>query len=245
MYEVGLVALFPQLVEPVLDCGVIGRAREQGLCRLRSASPRDFATDRHRSVDDRPYGGGPGMVMRYEPVVAALNSLRQVMPAQCRYIGLSAQGEPFTQARAVELAAGPGMVLVAARYEGFDERILAHVDLEMSVGDYVLTGGELAAAVVIDAVVRLLPGTLGHEDSPKDDSFMSGLLGYPQYTRPEVVDGAQVPEVLLAGDHERVRRWRLKQALGRTWQRRPELLENRKLTAEEAELLKEFRTEAD
>jgi tRNA (guanine37-N1)-methyltransferase len=183
------------------------------------------------------------MVLRYEPVRAALAELRSHMPQRSRCVLLSAQGVRFEQAHAVEFAADDGLVLVAARYEGIDERLVEDADLELSIGDYVLSGGEIAAAVVIDAVVRLLPGVLGHEESAKDDSFMGGLLGYPQYTRPEVVAGRRVPEVLLTGDHERVRRWRLKQALGRTWLRRPELIARRELSAEEAQLLDEFRHE--
>ena len=243
MYEFGLVALFPELVEPVLQHGVLSRARAAEICRLRSVSPRDFAIDRHRTVDDRPYGGGPGMVLRYEPVVAALANLREKMPAHVRTVALSAQGQPFDQSRAQAFAAADGVILLAARYEGMDERILAEVDEEISVGDYVLSGGEPAAAVVIDAVARLLPGALGHAESASDDSFMDGLLGYPQYTRPESVAGQRVPEVLLNGDHAQIRRWRLKQSLGRTWQRRPDLLERRPLSAEESSLLDEYRAE--
>lgn len=243
MYEFGLVALFAQIVEPILSHGVLGRAREREICRLRSVSPRDYATDRHRSVDDRPYGGGPGMVLRYEPVVAALNDLRRQMPDGTGCIALSAQGEPFDQARAAQLAEAGSVILLAARYEGIDERVLAHVDAELSIGDYVLSGGEAAAAVVIDAVTRLLPGVLGDDESAQDDSFMDGLLGYPQYTRPERIDGAAVPPVLCSGDHAQVRRWRLKQALGRTWLRRPDLLERRALSDEERALLEEFQAE--
>lgn len=243
MFEFGLVALFPELVEPILQVGVLARAREAGLCRLETVSPRAYAQDRHRTVDDRPYGGGPGMVLRYEPVTAALDDLRRRLRSGTRCVALSAQGERFDQARAREYAADTGIILVAARYEGMDERILSAVDEELSIGDYVLSGGEPAAAVVIDAVARLLPGALGHEDSARDDSFMDGLLGFPQYTRPEVVAGRRVPDVLLTGDHARVRRWRLKQALGRTWVRRPDLLIDRQLSEEERELLEEYRAE--
>jgi tRNA (guanine37-N1)-methyltransferase len=243
VYEFGLVALFPELVEPILQHGVLSRARQEGLCCLVTASPRDYATDRHRTVDDRPYGGGPGMVLRYEPVMAALASLRQRMRSPTRCIALSAQGQRFDQSQARALAAEGSVILLAARYEGIDERVLEQVDAELSIGDYVLSGGEPAAAVVIDAVTRLLPGVLGHAESAGDDSFMDGLLGYPQYTRPERIDGAAVPDVLLAGDHDRVRRWRLKQALGRTWLRRPDLLEARRLSDEERQLLEEYRAE--
>ena len=244
MYRIGVVALFPELVEPVAQCGVVGRACERGLIALEHATPRDFASDRHRTVDDRPYGGGPGMVLKYEPLRDAVLELRSRMPPGVRELVLTAQGRPFDQALARELAAAPGMLLVAGRYEGIDERFIEGVvPDEVSIGDYVLSGGELAAAVVIDAVARWLPGVLGHEDSNAEDSYAAGLLDCPQYTRPETVDGRGVPAVLLGGDHEVVRRWRLKQALGRTWLRRPELLAERRLTAEEADLLAEFEAE--
>ncbi|HEX6993522.1 MAG TPA: tRNA (guanosine(37)-N1)-methyltransferase TrmD [Gammaproteobacteria bacterium] len=244
MYRFGVVSLFPELIEPVVRYGVVGRARERGLLAVEHLSPREFAFDRHRTVDDRPYGGGPGMVMKYEPVRDAIRALRRRMPAGCREFVLSAQGRVFDQALARELAAAPGVLLVAGRYEGIDERIVeGEVREELSIGDYVLSGGELAAAVVIDAVARLLPGVLGHEDSSAEDSYSKGLLDCPQYTRPEQVDGMRVPEVLLGGDHGAVRRWRLKQSLGRTWLRRPRLLEERALTPEEAELLEEFKRE--
>jgi tRNA (guanine37-N1)-methyltransferase len=242
MYRIGIVALFPELVEPVTKVGVVGRARERGLIDLEHISPRDFASDRHRTVDDRPYGGGPGMVLKYEPLRDAVRELRKRLLAGCRELVLSAQGRPFDQALARELAAAPGLLLVAGRYEGIDERFVEReVREEIALGDYVLSGGELAAAIVIDAVVRLLPGVLGHEDSSLEESYTSGLLDCPQYTRPEIVDGLAVPTVLLGGDHEAVRRWRLKQALGRTWLRRPALLSARALTAEEQELLDEFK----
>ena len=244
MYRVGVVSLFPELVEPVMRFGVVGRARERGLIALEHATPRDFATDRHKTVDDRPYGGGPGMVLKYEPLRDAVRALRAKLPAGTREIVLTAQGRPFDQAFARELAAAPGMLLVSGRYEGIDERFVeAEVGTELALGDYVLSGGELAAAVVIDAVARLLPGVLGHEDSNVEDSYTAGLLDCPQYTRPEVIDGRAVPPVLLGGDHAAVRRWRLKQALGRTWLKRPQLLAARELTGEEQELLEEFRAE--
>ena len=244
MYLIGVVALFPELVEPVASVGVVGRARERGLIEVIHASPRDFASDRHRTVDDRPYGGGPGMVLRYTPLRDAIRSLQARLPAQCPVVVLSAQGRRFDQAYARELAAGPGLLLVAGRYEGIDERIVTGLQAEeVALGDYVMSGGELAAAVMIDTIVRLLPGTLGHEESAVEDSYTDGLLDCPQYTRPEQVDGMAVPAVLLGGDHDAVRRWRLKQALGRTWLRRRDLLAARKFTAEERELLEEFRTE--
>ena len=242
MYRIGIVALFPELVAPVTRIGVVGRARERGLIEVEQISPRDFAVDRHRTVDDRPYGGGPGMVLKYEPLRDAVRELRKRLPAGCRELVLSAQGRPFDQAFARELAAAPGLLLVSGRYEGIDERFVEReVQEEIALGDYILTGGELAAAVVIDAVVRLLPGVLGHEDSSVEESYTAGLLDCPQYTRPEVVDGLAVPAVLLGGDHEAVRRWRLKEALGRTWLKRPALLKARTLTSEEQELLDEFK----
>jgi tRNA (guanine37-N1)-methyltransferase len=244
MYRIGVIALFPELVAPVGAVGVVGRACERGLVELVYASPRDFTTDRHRTVDDRPSGGGPGLVLRYEPLRDAIRDMRQRLPAGSRVLVLSAQGRRFDQALARELAKAPGMLLVAGRYEGIDERIVTSVaPEEVSLGDYVLSGGELAAAVIIDAVTRLMPGVLGHADSSLEDSYMDGLLDCPQYTRPEHVDGMSVPDVLLGGDHDAVRRWRLKQALGRTWLRRPHLLEAREFTAEERELLDEFRDE--
>jgi tRNA (guanine37-N1)-methyltransferase len=244
MYRIGVIALFPELVEPVTQVGVVGRAAERGLIALEQVSPRDFTTDRHRTVDDRPYGGGPGMVLKYEPMRDAVRSLRQRLPTGSREFVLTAQGRPFDQALARELAQAPGLLLVCGRYEGIDERLTeAEVGAELSVGDYVLSGGELAAAVVIDAVVRLLPGVLGDESSHVEDSYTGGLLDCPQYTRPEHVDGRGVPGVLLGGDHEAIRRWRLKQALGRTWLKRPELLAKRALAPDEQDLLAEFQAE--
>jgi tRNA (guanine37-N1)-methyltransferase len=244
MYRVGVIALFPELVEPVVQHGVVGRARERGLLEILHATPRDFTTDRHRTVDDRPYGGGPGMVLKYEPMRDAVRALRERLPVGCPEIVLTAQGRPFDQALARELAAAPGMLLVAGRYEGIDERFTdGVVRTEVALGDFVLSGGELAAAVVIDAVARLLPGVLGDEASHVEDSYTAGLLDCPQYTRPEAADGMTVPAVLLGGDHAAIRRWRLKQALGRTWLKRPQLLAVRSLTAEEAGLLAEFKAE--
>jgi tRNA (guanine37-N1)-methyltransferase len=244
MYRFGVISLFPEILAPVMDVGVVGRAAERGLVTLEQMSPRDFTTDRHRTVDDRPYGGGPGMVLKYEPLRDAVLELRRRLPAGSREFVLTAQGRPFDQALARELARAPGLLLVCGRYEGIDERFTeAVISTELSVGDYVLSGGELAAAVVIDAVTRLLPGVLGDECSHVEDSFTAGLLDCPQYTRPEVADDRRVPQVLLGGDHEAIKRWRLKQALGRTWLRRPELLDKRQLTPEERELLDEFESE--
>jgi tRNA (guanine37-N1)-methyltransferase len=244
MYAIGVVALFPEIIEPIARLGVVGRAVERGLIDFRYRSPREFTTDRHRTVDDRPYGGGPGMVMLYPPVRDAVSALEAELPPGCRRLVMSAQGRPFDEALARELAGAPGLIIVAGRYEGLDERVCTGLGAEeVSVGDYVLSGGELAAAVVIDAVGRLLPGVLGHEASPEQDSFVDGLLDCPHYTRPEEIDGMAVPPVLLSGDHAAIRRWRLKQALGRTWQRRPDLLEARALSEEEQALLEEYRHE--
>lgn len=244
MYRFGVISLFPELVAPVMELGVVGRAHERGLVGLTQLSPREFTTDRHRTVDDRPYGGGPGMVLKYEPLRDAVRALRQSLPPGCREYVLAAQGRPFDQALARELAAAPGLLLVCGRYEGIDERFTeAEVPAELSLGDYVLSGGELAAAVVIDAVTRLLPGVLGDESSHVEDSFTAGLVDCPQYTRPELADDRRVPDVLLGGDHAAVRRWRLKQALGRTWLKRPELLAERQLSEEEQRLLAEFTAE--
>jgi tRNA (guanine37-N1)-methyltransferase len=244
MYRIGVVSLFSELVAPVMQFGVVGRAAERGIVGLEQVSPREFTTDRHRTVDDRPYGGGPGMVLKYEPMRDAVRSLRRRLPEGCREFVLTAQGRPFDQALARELAEAPGLLLVCGRYEGIDERLTEReIKAELSLGDYVLSGGELAAAVIVDAVVRLLPGVLGDESSHVEDSYTAGLLDCPQYTRPEVVDDLEVPAVLLGGDHETIRRWRLKQALGRTWLKRPELLEKRCLTTHEAALLEEFKAE--
>jgi len=245
MYAVGVVALFPEIIKPVVAEGVVGRAVRRGLLGIHYRSPREFAPDSHRTVDDRPYGGGPGMVMQYPPVRDAVRAVEATMNAGCKRIVMSAQGHVLDQALANSLASEPGLVIVAGRYEGLDERVSIGLEAqEISVGDYVLSGGELAAALLIDAVARLLPGVLGHEASSEEDSFFAGLLDCPHYTRPEVIDGMCVPPVLLSGNHEAIRRWRLKQALGRTWQRRPELLAMRELNSEEQELLEEFKAEA-
>ena len=246
MFQISVVSLLPEIVEPVTQYGVVGRACGSGLVGVEQVSPREFVSDAHRTVDDRPYGGGPGMVLKYEPLREAIRHARGKLPAGSREFVLSAQGQHFDQSLAREIAASPGLLLVAGRYEGLDERIIAsEVAEELSLGDYVLSGGELAAAVVIDAVARLLPDVLGHEDSSLEESFMAGLLDYPQYTRPEVVDGLGVPEVLIQGHHDAIRRWRLKQALGRTWLRRPQLLKDRRLSPEEQGLLDEFIGEHD
>ncbi len=235
-----VITLFPDMFE-ALRAGIPGRALEQGLAELVLWNPRDYTHDVHRTVDDRPYGGGPGMVMKVEPLLAAIEAARAQAP-DSPVLYLSPQGRRFDQQAARRLAQRPGLILIAGRYEGIDERLVeACVDEEWSIGDYVLSGGELPAMVMIDSMVRLLPGALGHADSAQQDSFFDGLLDCPHYTRPETILGQRVPEVLLSGDHERIRRWRLQQALGRTWLRRPELLEGRPLDDEEQALLDEFR----
>lgn len=241
MLDIRVVTLFPDMVAAGTGFGVCGRAIRRGLVRLGTLDPRDFARDRYRSVDDRPYGGGPGMVLKFEPFQAAIAVARGKLPAGSPVVFLTPQGRRFDQAAARRLAGLPGFTLVAGRYEGFDERLLeAEADEEFSLGDFVLSGGEIAAVAVIDAVVRLLPGALGDEQSAAEDSFSDGLLDCPHYTRPEVVAGRAVPDVLLRGNHAEIRRWRLQQALGRTLQRRPELLAARGMSEEERELLAEF-----
>ena len=236
-----IVTLFPELVNAVAEFGVVGRAVERGIVSIGCQDPRTFTEDVHRTVDDRPYGGGPGMVMKYEPLKAALTAARDCMPEGSPVVYLTPQGATFDQAAATRYAALPGIVLLAGRYEGVDERLIAaEVDEELSLGDFVLSGGEIAAMAVTDAVVRLLPGVLGDDRSAVQDSFTEGLLDYPHYTRPEEIDGQRVPEVLLSGDHAKIARWRQKQALGRSFMRRPDLLENMDLTDEQQELLDEY-----
>ena len=236
-----VVSLFPEMIGTVGQFGVVGRALQRNLVTLAVENPRDHTSDVHRTVDDRPYGGGPGMVMKFEPVAAALESAKGRLPAGCPVVYLSPQGQVFDQAMANRFATLPGMVLLAGRYEGIDERLIeSHIDEEVSLGDYVLSGGEIAAMAVIDAVVRLLPGVLGDDESATQDSFAEGLLDCPHYTRPEVVAGKKVPEVLLSGDHAGIARWRNKQALGRSFQRRPDLLRKLDLTDEQQTLLDEY-----
>jgi tRNA (guanine37-N1)-methyltransferase len=235
-----VVTLFPELMRSVSEQGVMGRALTRGVAGLHLWNPRDYTRDVHRTVDDRPYGGGPGMVMKVEPLRDAIRAARAEAPGSS-VVYLSPQGRVLDQAAMVEIAGAPGWILVAGRYEGVDERLIAgDVDAEWSIGDYVLSGGELAALVVMDAVIRLLPGALGHQDSAAQDSHMEGLLDCPHYTRPERVAGVGVPEVLVGGDHAAIARWRLRESLGRTWIRRPDLLERRGLSPEERTLLDEF-----
>jgi tRNA (guanine37-N1)-methyltransferase len=242
--RIEVVTLFPELIRSALTAGVLGRAVQRGLLEVGTEDPRGHTRDVHRTVDDRPYGGGPGMVMKPEPLTAAIAAAAGRVPAGTLRVALSAQGELLTQSRLAALARSPGLVLVAGRYEGIDERVLARsIDLELSIGDYVLSGGELAALVVIDGVARLLPGALGDERSSVEESFAEGLLEGPQYTRPEVFAGLAVPPVLLSGDHAAIRRWRLQQALGRTAERRPDLLARVALDAEREALLAEYMNE--
>jgi tRNA (guanine37-N1)-methyltransferase len=250
MLQFDVVTLFPAMFDAVTELGVTGRARERGLYQFVAWNPRDFTTNVHRTVDDRPYGGGPGMVMMAEPLDKALAAARQRQMSagveKPRVVHLTPQGRLLDHALVAELAREPGLVLLAGRYEGVDERLIERQAIEeISIGDYVLSGGELAAMVLMDSVVRQLPGALGDAESASQDSFVDGLLDHPHYTRPEVYEGAEVPAVLLSGNHAVITRWRLKQSLGRTWQRRPDLLERRVLTAEERSLLDEFRREQD
>ncbi|MCP4040870.1 MAG: tRNA (guanosine(37)-N1)-methyltransferase TrmD [Gammaproteobacteria bacterium] len=239
--RIGVVTLFPEMFDAVTCCGVTGRAVKRGLLELKYWNPRDNATDRHKTVDDRPYGGGPGMVMRVSPLAETIRTAKEGIGARCRVICLTPQGRRLNQSGVEGMAAGEGLVLVSGRYEGIDERIIeTEIDEEWSIGDYVLSGGELAAMVIIDAVARHLPGVLGHEDSVREDSFANGLLDCPHYTRPEEWQGRSVPEVLLEGNHAEIRRWRLKQSLGRTWLRRRDMLVDLDLDDEQRALLEEF-----
>lgn len=243
---IGVISLFPEMFRAITDYGVTGRATKQDLLQLQCWNPRDFTHDKHRTVDDRPYGGGPGMLMMVQPLRDAIAAAREAAGAEAKVIYLSPQGRKLTQKGVAELASHKKLILVAGRYEGIDERVIqADIDEEWSVGDYVLSGGELPAMILIDAVSRLVPGVLGDIASAEQDSFTDGLLDHPHYTRPETMDGMAVPEVLLSGKHEEVRQWRLKQALGRTWSRRPELLHNLALTDEQEYLLAQYVREED
>jgi tRNA (guanine37-N1)-methyltransferase len=239
--QVAVVTLFPQMFEAIERWGITSRAIAGGILALDCINPRDYAGDRHRRVDDRPYGGGPGMVMMVQPLSDAIHAARARVGEGAHTVYLSPQGRRVDQAAIAALAERERLILVCGRYEGVDERLLVReVDEELSVGDFVLSGGEVAAMLLVEAMTRLLPGALGHEESARSDSFANGLLDCPHYTRPEVVDGLEVPAVLLGGDHEAIRRWRLKQALGRTWQRRPDLLRETELDEEQRALLEEF-----
>jgi len=242
--QIEVISLFPAMFDAITQFGVTGRAVLNGLLTVNVWNPRDYTTDNHRTVDDRPFGGGPGMVMMIEPLQKAIADARRKAPAGSKIVYLSPQGKKVNQALLIDAVKQPGWIFLAGRYEGVDERLIeTEVDEEWSIGDYVISGGELAAMVVIDGLARLLPGALGHADSADQDSFVNGLLDYPHYTRPESFGGQIVPSVLLSGDHEAIARWRLKQALGRTWLRRPDLLKALQLDDVQRELLEEFKRE--
>jgi tRNA (guanine37-N1)-methyltransferase len=242
--RIAIVTLFPQLIRDALKVGVVGRALERGVFTVECFDPRDHTADVHRTVDDRPYGGGPGMVLKIEPLRAATRCAAASLPRGSRRVYMGAAGRRFEQVLAREVCVQPGLLLVAGRYEGVDERFIeSEIDEQWSIGDYVLSGGELPALVVIDAIARLMPGTLGSMESALQESFSDDLLDWPHYTRPPVADGREVPRVLASGDHEAIDRWRLQQALGRTWLRRPELLERRGMNDAERQLLEEFKIE--
>ena len=239
--RVEVISLFPEMFSAISDYGITSRAVKQGLLQLTCWNPRDYTTDRHHTVDDRPFGGGPGMVMKIKPLEDALVQAREAAGEAAKVIYLSPQGRQLNQSAVRELANEEALILIAGRYEGIDERFIeTYVDEEWSIGDYVLSGGELPAMVLIDAVTRLLPGALNHADSAQEDSFSDGLLDCPHYTRPVRYAGKDVPEVLLSGNHEHIRRWRLQQALGRTAERRADLLDSRSLSGEEKMLLDEY-----
>ncbi|MBT3625437.1 MAG: tRNA (guanosine(37)-N1)-methyltransferase TrmD [Gammaproteobacteria bacterium] len=238
---IGVVSLFPEMFKAVTDYGISRRAVEKGLLALEVWNPREFTEDKHRTVDDKPYGGGPGMLMKVQPLKDAINAAKNKAQGQCPVIYLSPQGKPLDQADLARLAMLPEVILVAGRYEGIDERLIESViDMEVSIGDFVASGGELPAMLLIDGVTRLLPGAVGDADSVEQDSFSNGLLDYPQYTRPETEDGLTVPEVLMSGDHGQIARWRKMQSLGRTYKKRPDLITARTLTEEEKQLLDEY-----
>mgnify|MGYP001815357830 FL=1 len=234
-----VITLFPEMMQ-ALATGVIGRAQQKGIIDLHCWNPRDYTQDVHKTVDDRPYGGGPGMVMKVEPLDAAIKAAKQAVPS-AKVIYLSPQGQPLTQSLVSDLSKQSSLILLSGRYEGIDERLLLkHVDMEISIGDYVLSGGELPAMVLIDAVSRLLPGVLGHEESAVQDSHVNGLLDCPHYTRPESLEGEVVPDVLLSGNHKAIEQWRLQQALVRTRDRRPDLFEQYQLSETEQNLIEQY-----
>lgn len=240
--QFAVLTLFPELVQAVTQHGIVRRAIEQQTVKVNCYNPRDYTLNVHRTVDDRPYGGGPGMVMKSDCLLRAIRDVRQQHPSRLVY--LSPQGEPLTQAKVQQFAQEPSLILLCGRYEGIDERIIQlEVDEECSIGDYVLSGGELGAMVLIDSITRLLPGVLGHEDSAEQDSFAEGLLDCPHYTRPELIAGLEVPAILKSGNHAAIARWRKKQMLGATWLKRPDLLAKKDLSAAEQALLNEFRQE--
>jgi len=242
----GVVTLFPEMFEAITQHGVTGRGVRDGLIAIQCWNPRDFTLDKHRTVDDRPYGGGPGMLMKVQPLRDAIQAAKAQAGEGAKVIYLSPQGRRLDHTAVQELVSCEKLILVAGRYEGIDERLIGtEIDEEWSLGDFVLSDGELPAMTMIDAVSRLVPGVLGHSASAEEDSFAEGLLDCPHYTRPEVIDEHVVPDVLLSGDHEKIRRWRLKQQLGRTWQRRPDLLDKMQLTAEQQALLTDYVRETE
>ena len=235
------VTIFPEMFEAITRFGISRRAFENGIATLNSINPRDFATNQYKTIDDRPFGGGPGMVMMPEPLEKAIDAARQSVGAGCKVVYLSPQGKPLTDALVRELAGQPSLVLLCGRYEGIDERVIERqVDLEISMGDFVVSGGELPAMMLVDAILRTLPGVLNDAQSAEEDSFAAGLLDCPHYTRPEHYEGMSVPEVLLSGNHEKIRVWRLTESLKRTKERRPDLLKNRVFSKEEMQLLKKL-----
>ncbi|WP_332399114.1 tRNA (guanosine(37)-N1)-methyltransferase TrmD [Vibrio metschnikovii] len=238
---VGIISLFPEMFRSVTDFGVTGQAVKKGLLSVQSWNPRDFAHDKRHTVDDKPYGGGPGMLMMVQPLRDAIHAAKAAAPGKTKVIYLSPQGRKLDQQGVEKLAKNDNLLLICGRYEGIDERVIqSEVDEEWSIGDFVMTGGEIPAMTLIDTVSRFIPGVLGDFASAEEDSFANGLLDCPHYTRPEVLDGKTVPAVLMSGNHQEIRRWRLKQSLGRTWLRRPELLENLALTDEQEQLLAEY-----
>jgi tRNA (guanine37-N1)-methyltransferase len=246
--QLGIVTLFPEMFAAVTEHGISGRAVRSGLMNLELFNPRDYTTDKHRTVDDKPFGGGPGMLMKTEPLIASIAAARQVVSQKqtvgekARVIYLSPQGKTLKQDSIIDLAKRESMVLLCGRYQGIDNRVLENeIDEEWSLGDFVISGGELAAMTLIDAMTRFQPGALGDEGSALEDSFSNGLLHSPEYTRPQSIDGSDVPKVLLSGDHEAIRKWRLKQSLGATWLKRPDLLQAMSLEIEQEELLEQFK----
>jgi len=239
--HIGVISLFPDMFSAITEHGVTRRAIKEDLLTVSVWNPRDFTHDKHRTVDDRPYGGGPGMLMMVQPLVDAINAAKAALGEDTPVIYLSPQGQTLDHGGVTQLAQNDRMILIAGRYEGIDQRVIdQYVDAEWSIGDYVLSGGELPAMVLIDAVARMVPGVLGHQDSAAEDSFANGLLDCPHYTRPETYNGQQVPTVLLSGNHEKIRQWRLQQALGKTWLQRKELINRLALTDEQEQLLNEF-----
>ena len=248
--QLGIVSLFPEMFAAVTEHGISGRAVRSGLMNLELFNPRDYTTDKHRTVDDKPFGGGPGMLMKTEPLMASIAAARQAVSQKqttgesVKVIYLSPQGKTLKQDSIIDLAKREGMVLLCGRYQGIDNRVLvSEIDEEWSLGDFVISGGELAAMTLIDAMTRFQPGALGDEGSALEDSFSNGLLHSPEYTRPQSIDGSDVPKVLLSGDHEAIRKWRLKQSLGATWLKRPDLLQAMSLEREQEELLEQFKQE--